>query len=296
MTSDQLAGVLSGYKSIGGVKHQFTPDEVYFAASLAQNEILSEKRLLERTVRLALVDGQAEYQFPPATIENAYTESPIRLKLTGHSFNTNDEVVVAGALGMTEANGRYYATKVDADHISLQGTTGTTAWTGGGTVYHALHSALEIKAGGIRKVSDADGTLYGTLTKKSQAEFEQVRQEFQALDTPAVIYFMEEYTDPLTIKVMGTPPGDILTEVSFYSKALPSEDITETVSPMLPTQYDQALIAGAWYWMLSLRHEPELSGAEDRAFAKYEILKTKAGRIHGRAKRIVKDDFTGIKF
>jgi hypothetical protein len=42
-------------------------------------------------------------------------------------------VTVAGALGNTAANGTFTVTRVDADHFSLGGSTGSGAYTSGGT-------------------------------------------------------------------------------------------------------------------------------------------------------------------
>lgn len=62
------------------------------------------------------------------------TGGVVRLTVNGTSqAKTGDEILVAGVGGTTEANGVFVGTVVDANHIELQGTVFTHAYTSGGT-------------------------------------------------------------------------------------------------------------------------------------------------------------------
>jgi hypothetical protein len=53
----------------------------------------------------------------------------IRLTTATHVIETGDTVVVHDVLGTLEANGRWIATKIDATHVDLQGSTFTNTFT-----------------------------------------------------------------------------------------------------------------------------------------------------------------------
>lgn len=70
-----------------------------------------------------------------ATINGATNASPIVLSTTvAHGFQTNDIVNVSGVGGNTAANANgWVVTYVDSTHFSLNGSTGSGAYTAGGT-------------------------------------------------------------------------------------------------------------------------------------------------------------------
>ena len=70
------------------------------------------------------------------TITNATNASPIVVTSAGHGLSTGTRVTIAGVLGNTAANGDFNATVIDANTFSLDGTTGNSAYTSGGT-WHA---------------------------------------------------------------------------------------------------------------------------------------------------------------
>src|SRR5262249_2461064 len=61
------------------------------------------------------------------------THSPITVTSPSHALKTGFRVTVAGVLGNTAANGTWTITSVDANHFSLNGTTGIAPYTSGGT-------------------------------------------------------------------------------------------------------------------------------------------------------------------
>jgi len=73
----------------------------------------------------------------PTTIDAcdaATNTSPITIRAVNHGLVTGDRVAIAGVQGNTAANGAFTVTVVDANSFTLNGSTGTGTWTGGGTV------------------------------------------------------------------------------------------------------------------------------------------------------------------
>lgn len=73
-------------------------------------------------------------------IIGATNAGPIVIEETGHGRATGDKVSISGVGGNTAANNTYAKpywtiTHVDANHYSLDGSTGNGAYTSGGTVY-----------------------------------------------------------------------------------------------------------------------------------------------------------------
>ena len=72
----------------------------------------------------------------PATsgaISGASDTSPIIITSANNGLVTGTQVEIAGILGNTAANGTWTITRIDANHFSLVGSTGTGVYTSGGT-------------------------------------------------------------------------------------------------------------------------------------------------------------------
>jgi hypothetical protein len=69
-----------------------------------------------------------------ASVGGASNASPIVITEPGHGRTTGDTVTISGVTGNTAANGTWVITVVDADHYSLDGSTGDGDYTSGGTV------------------------------------------------------------------------------------------------------------------------------------------------------------------
>jgi len=75
-------------------------------------------------------------------ITYATNASPIVITAPGHLRETGDSVSIAGVNGNTATNGRWVVTKIDADTLSLTGSTGNGAYIDGGAILgncRALH-------------------------------------------------------------------------------------------------------------------------------------------------------------
>lgn len=74
-------------------------------------------------------------QFTSANVSGATNASPIVITTSAaHGFATGDYVSITGVLGNTAANGAFYITILSTTTFSLNGSTGTGAYTSGGTV------------------------------------------------------------------------------------------------------------------------------------------------------------------
>lgn len=80
----------------------------------------------------------------------------IRVRAEGHGAATGDILVIAGVTGTTEANGTWIITVVDDDHFTLNGSTFTNDYTGGGT---AATYPSQLSSARVTQILDAVGWL-----------------------------------------------------------------------------------------------------------------------------------------
>jgi|ERR1051326_450219 hypothetical protein len=244
MTSKALADLLAGNRTVGTRVIEISPSDVYAAATMAQEEILSEIDLLDGTCALVLVPSKSLYSYPPvaitAVLQPGGAGTDYQITIPAHTFATGDEII------LTPTNVHFIVTVVDADNVSLDSSGTATSPAVDQIVIHAISQASHIKADGITKLSDSTQTLNGSLEKKSKLELEQLRLFFGTdIDSSTVLYYTEFQADPVTFEILTTPSLAILTEVSFYRKPLASERISETVDPILnAATYNQILIQG----------------------------------------------------
>ena len=69
-------------------------------------------------------------------IVSSTNASPIVVQATAHGFNTGDSIEIEGHATNTAANGQWQITKTDANHFSLNGSTGNGV---GGATGYAIH-------------------------------------------------------------------------------------------------------------------------------------------------------------
>lgn len=65
-------------------------------------------------------------------VTGATNASPIVVTSASHGLATGDRVTITGVLGNTNANGTFIVTRVSADTFSLDGSSGSGAYTSGG--------------------------------------------------------------------------------------------------------------------------------------------------------------------
>lgn len=97
------------------------------------------------------------------TISGASNASPIVITTTTpHGFVNNEQIVIAGVLGNTNANGTWVITVVTTTTFSLNGSTGNAAYTGGpGT---ASSGVLTIPVQATLPGSASSATTAGVVT------------------------------------------------------------------------------------------------------------------------------------
>ena len=67
-------------------------------------------------------------------VTGATNASPIVIACTAHGLTTGQYATISGVQGNTNANGTWTITRVDANHFSLNSSTGNAAYTSGGSV------------------------------------------------------------------------------------------------------------------------------------------------------------------
>lgn len=80
----------------------------------------------------AIADGTCDV-LDSGTITNVTAATPPVVTDVDHGLATGQTIDVAGVGGTTGVNGVHTVTVIDADHFSLDGATGTGAYTSGGT-------------------------------------------------------------------------------------------------------------------------------------------------------------------
>jgi hypothetical protein len=96
------------------------------------------------------------YPSSALTITAATNASPIVVTSTAHGLSTGMVVTVASVGGNTAANGTFVITRVTADTFSLNGSTGNSAYTSGGT---ATYTGVQFSGTGTSVITvSLDGT------------------------------------------------------------------------------------------------------------------------------------------
>ena len=294
MTTAELYGYIKRDHYFEQKHISISKDHVYLAGSWAQNEICTELRPLQGKCNLTLITGQERYQFEDAAITGATEASPVVLTITGHQYNTGDSVVVDGILGLTGANGRWPTiTKVDADHISLDDSTGTGTYTPAtGTARHGLLAAIDTVL--MRKT----GTYDGRLHKETIQQVEADRWQYTAAGSPAleVNKHYVIYENPIIIGVRGLPMETITTEVIYYRRPLPSEKLSASVDPFLPDYLDKLLFRGTKLQVLELLDLEEADPVLANARTLYEEEKERQRRIISTQKYVKREEAQSFKW
>jgi hypothetical protein len=111
------------------------------------------------------------YQLVPHTtaITGATNASPIVLHAVAHGLVDNTYVIVLGVQGNTAANNdvntdTWQILVVDADHVSLTGSTGNGAYTSGGTITPAFENYLDGVVGNGAYTSGGTMIVPGQIT------------------------------------------------------------------------------------------------------------------------------------
>ena len=100
-----------------------------------------------------------------AALTNATNATPIVITSNGHGLANNDLVAIAGVNGNTAANGIWSVQNVAANTFELEGSTGSGAYTNGGTWYKlnaTRATAITLQNGRYVKSGDTGKLYLGT--------------------------------------------------------------------------------------------------------------------------------------
>ena len=240
MLSSDLVSKFSKYMFLGKQKKFISEQDVYMAASLAQAEILRDLKVLQDKTTIvfpALTEQCVRQSRTVSTITG--TTTVIVTTVETHGYQTGEEVIIQGALGITGVNGRWTITVTGLKTFTLNSAVGTGAYTTGGTIYPIINGAIDLIAG--RQTSPNDIPM----TKVDYDQVNQDRDEFGTSSSNDAVFRMYQLeTDPITIGVQGVPMSPVKIEMRFFRVPLPNEDISDTVNPIIPDKYRRVMELG----------------------------------------------------
>lgn len=91
----------------------------------------------------------------------------IRITAVAHRLQTGWLATITGVGGVPNANGYWYVTRIDADHVDLQGSTFAGTYTSGGRLFAWAAANLRAQANGDLLINNALITLTGTGTNSA---------------------------------------------------------------------------------------------------------------------------------
>lgn len=154
---------------------------------------------LTDTIKAILVDTDDFAK----TITDATNASPIQITATGHGLTTGDKVSISGVTGNTAANGLFRVIVVDANTLTLTGSTGNGIYTNGGKMVDLsnLANLSDIPSGAriatatlanktaIRGVADADDITFTGVTGDTYEAIVIYKDSGTEATSPLIVYF-----------------------------------------------------------------------------------------------------------
>jgi len=170
------------YTDTDGTQSTFSSDDYTVETTTDPGRIVLNYNETWPTATLA-TSNPIEIQFvcgygahTPQAVTGATNAAPIVLTIVGHGYTSNDVVYVYDVGGNTAADGLWRITKVTDDTFSLQGSTGSAAYTSGGyairhDVPEAVMTAIKVRVADMyeNRESMVVGQGY-TLTKTNLFE------------------------------------------------------------------------------------------------------------------------------
>jgi len=177
----------------------------------------------------------------PTNISGASNASPISITDTAHGYTTGQTVLITGVGGNTAANGTWVITVVDANHFTLNGSTGNGAYTSGGTASGVIFFKFtSINKYGLMEQSLANATAYPFNLNGMFGNHDETPANNATLDS----VFNSGTSD--SIRVYG--PGGVGTSYNAwkqkdqsFNRTIPAQTITSVeetgASPQTATLY-----------------------------------------------------------
>ncbi len=200
-------------------------------------------------------------------VEASTNASPIVLTLTGHEYVTGDTVVVSGHATNTGANGSWTVTAVDANHISLNGSTGTGVGVATGTASTPVQNsdALDAAVASIPSGYELGAAIYpepGTYTLARTHQRTRSRIRFIG-DSHAVTVFRLSFDAPVCAPTYLEQP---LTAVALEAGAMGGQrgifptgafaGVSTTPYVVLTDAAGIGAVDGSTAWTLELDYTP----------------------------------------
>ena len=252
MLSSDLVAKYARYVYVGKQKKLVSPVDVYIAASLAQNEILRDLRLLQDKTTLVFSSEQVQRQ--PRTISNITGITTVIITTSeSHGYKTGEEVVIPSGMGYTGISGRRTITVTSTTTFTLNSTTGSGTFTTGATVYPLINGMVDLVSG--RQLSPNDFPM----TKVDYDQVNQDREDFSSDNSGETVFRIYQLeTDPMTIGVQGVPITNVNIEVRFYRVPLPCEDVSDTINPIVPDKYRRLMELGTQCYIFEDMDDEEI--------------------------------------
>lgn len=131
---------------------------------------------------------------------------------TNHNLLTGEQVVIAGVVGTTEANGTWTVTRIDGTRFDLQGSTFSNVYVSGGTFTHVISGVMRLSGTASQSYADNSVGLYvhdisgSGREKPSKVAFWKERATYFGSINPtnsdqpnATIYF-DKFAGPTTLE------------------------------------------------------------------------------------------------
>jgi hypothetical protein len=268
---------------------QIDEGEVLVAANTAQDDVLADLHLLDDIGYIATASAQKIYSFSRGTVQGASNLSPITILQTAHPYHTGDYVAINGVLGNTAANGWWTVTYVDADHYSLDSSTGNGAWVSGGYSYHCLLGAQRLST---------DLLHVTTFAKVFRRRYDQIQSVMNQMGSGNVkfVYQLKRPNSGLTLAFVGIPSQTDRYEFRYQRIPIAFERISATVDPMIDDE--QLMFYGTLYFILDMLKSSGDEVVERKAAMLLQQYQgAKAARMRQEAKRdYVPDINEGLRF
>jgi hypothetical protein len=266
MTSKTLVDRISGFRWFRDEKIELSPDEVYAAGTITQEEICREVQPVEEDGQIGVESGISTYRFTPSVVSTGTATTPARLTSTSHNLRTGDVALVQGVVGLTGVNGLWPITRVSSTQISLDGSVGGGAWSSGGTITHCLSAATGLKGDPV--LYSAAGVAQRRLDLRTLLEMQDNEQAFAS--SRNVLYYSLTPAKYLGLRLQGVPDAGYILKFTYYRKALAGDALSATVDPLLPDEVDQALYFGTLYYVLeTFKSKPSINDRKAEVFQLY---------------------------
>lgn len=290
MTSATLVERISTARFFGERKIHIDPPDIYAAADDAQRELCVECELLQKRIQLALIQGQESYSFDAKTVTSV-AQAPGSegvLTIGANDFQVGDMVHVANVGG--DCDGEQIVSARTATSITLQGTSSPPSSYSGsnGRVFHYL-TAMVRPIGRIGALISSTGAKSRIHRIGSQAAEQLAIEEFSDAGKP-INYELVFGSSP-EVRILPTPDANYTLKMMVYRKPFPSQSISDSVDPILDSEYDRALYHGTLFFAISqFKREPGADRYIAEARAEFDAAKGQATLTRSRREFTVDED------